>query len=267
MISLIDADSLIWIIAYNHQENSGDETAVKQSCDSFIRDILALSGCDSYIASFSAKDNFRHRNYKYAPYKGNRPERPEFMALWGQRITDHFINKHGFIVPVDLEADDVIMALVHLLGTENVVICSPDKDLKQVAGTFYDYKKQSAIEESFIPKLEIVTKEQAHYNFWLQMVMGDTSDNVKSIPGLGEVKAKALLDSALDPMQYASVVLQAYQKYFGTYYGEIIFKETAEALMLIRPEHRYWIHYLPELKYIANNSIRQLNTGTSIFDV
>jgi len=38
--ALIDADSLIYIIAWNHKESS--EVDVKEACDTFLRDILLI---------------------------------------------------------------------------------------------------------------------------------------------------------------------------------------------------------------------------------
>ena len=44
-----------------------------------------------------------------------------------------------------------------------------------------------------------ITKEEAEFNFYAQMLIGDNSDNIKGIEGIGMVKAKRLLESSPNP--------------------------------------------------------------------
>ena len=52
-----------------------------------------------------------------------------------------------------------------------------DKDYMQFEGTIYNYRKKEFIK---------VSKEEAYFNFWSQMIIGDSSDNVKGVKGLGK---------------------------------------------------------------------------------
>jgi len=45
-------------------------------------------------------------------------------------------------------------------------------------------------------KVQFITKEEAELNFYSQMLIGDTSDNIKGIEGIGMVRAKRLLESS-----------------------------------------------------------------------
>ena len=266
---LIDADSLIYIIAYNHREGS-DERSVKDSCDTFLADMMLMSGCDEYIGSFSSSKNFRHELYKYAEYKGKRPEKADYVKLWEPVIKEHYVNKHGFIVPgtercpVELEADDVVVALAHLCIEDGIkyVIASPDKDLRQVQGIFYNYAKQG----EDIPVTTEITPVQAQFNFWFQMLTGDSTDNILAVPGLGPVKALKLLDG-IEAFQMKSVVLSAYCKYFGSYYGNIIFAETFNTIMLLSPKHMMWEGYRPYIEHVHHGCVHTLQTAKGIFDV
>lgn len=262
--ALIDADSIIYIIAWNHKES--DEVAVKEACDTFLRDILLLTGCDEYIGSFSSKDNFRHELYKFAEYKGNRGEKKDWLLLWEKTIKDHFINKHGFVQPDNVEADDVVAAMAwmckHTTGTP-YVICSPDKDLRQIPGTFYNFAKQG--EEQ--PVTFEVTTEEAHRNYWMQVLTGDTTDNIAGVPGLGEVKAAKLLDTAMSSVQYQSLAQAAFTKYFGTHYGRIIFEETQHTIRLLDPGHPLYAPYESFMDRVFNNFVRKPVTSKGVFDV
>jgi hypothetical protein len=267
---LLDSDSLIYIIAYNHREyDILAEGSVKESCDTFLRDILLLTGCDDYIAAFSSKECFRNELYKYAPYKGGRPEKPEWMLLWEPVIRKHYVGKHGFVEPEFMEADDICVAMAHYCSEDGIgwVIASPDKDLRQIAGRFYDYRQQANPDIAASPMgVTSLSAEQAHRNFWMSVLTGDSTDNIKAVPGLGPVKAGKLLDEAMDPLQYSSLALSAYTKYFGSHYGNIIFRETVDTIMMLNPRHTYWAGYKDTMASIYKGSVRILQTSKGIFD-
>lgn len=245
MTALIDADSLVYIIAWNHRESSSEQD-VKQSCDNFLRDILTLTGAQDYIGVFSPPSDvtFRAEQYKYAKYKGNRPEKPEFVKLWEPIIKGYYTEKHGFFTDPDLEADDVVAGIFEMLQIncrhkdELPVICSPDKDLRQIFGKHFDYRAKLT-EDSPNNPIVIVSPEEAFWNFWTQMLMGDEGDNVAGVPGLGPVKAKKIIDALReeDALMVKPTVMSYYTKYFGGYYGPIIFEETFRTLKLMVSSH------------------------------
>jgi 5'-3' exonuclease len=248
MVALLDMDSLAWIVAYNHRENSNAIAEVKEHCDEFIKAILTLVQATHYIGAFSDKSNFRYLEYKYALYKGQRPERPEWFKHWEPIIKQHCLDHWGFILPHDLEADDVLCAkgYEYMLDDKPYVICSPDKDLRQIPGLHFDYKKQEA-------GIQEVTSDQAMYNLYRQILSGDTTDNIKGIPGMGEVKAMKFLDTLKNEdgslgIQSRTEVIGQYRKYFGEYYGPIIFEETVNAVQLLSPIHKRWPIYRDQLE-------------------
>ncbi len=238
MIGLIDADSIIYIIAWHHKdlEDIG-ETVVQKSCDNLVQNILTAAKADSYIGCFSKAPTFRHAAYKYASYKGNRKEKPDWVLKWEVVIKTHLINKWGFIDPTHfVEADDIICSLWYAIDDwENVIICSPDKDLKQIPGYHLDYRK---IEDGVV----YVEPHTAMTNFWTQMLTGDSVDNIAGIPGLGIVKASKILKELTDqhPLTYLQEVKNQYLKYFGSYYGDLIYNETLVATKLLQPTHPSW---------------------------
>ena len=87
-----------------------------------------------------------------------------------------------------------------------------------------------------------MTSTEAKYNWCMQMLMGDSADNIAGIPGMGEKKAAELLKS-VDEIMWGTTVKRAYEKHFGPYYGPIIYAETEATVTMMTPEHPLWEKY------------------------
>ncbi len=261
MTGLIDADGLVYVIAWNHREHD-DVVEVKNTCDDFIRTILATVQATSYIGSFSSKENFRHRGYLYAPYKGLRPEKPEWFTRWEPVIKDHYCDRWGFLVPEDLEADDIIAAAAEVFRSESrpCVVCSPDKDLRQISGYHFDYKKQ----EFGIVRVEA---DEAVLNMARQLLTGDTSDNIKGVTGMGPVKADKFLKTIENPeiMLYHAIKGQ-YRKAFGEKYGEEIYQQTFNSIQLMCSAHVYWPQYQEKIHQAIQNHLKEFDPTDTCSD-
>lgn len=224
MTALIDADSMIHIIAHNFKDIDPDPGSIQElrnHVSKFIESILLMTKATHYLGAIGTEDRlcFRHEMYKFARYKGNRPPSEEWIVKWRPHIRHWMASHWGFVSCDGYEADDIIATLgryAYKIGAP-FVICSPDKDLNAVPGKKFNYK---AAENQFSEVNDI----DANYTFWIQVITGDSGDNVFGVPGLGPVKAKKLLVGA-DPIEYKSIAIQAYCKYFNEYYGPIIFEE------------------------------------------
>ena len=87
----------------------------------------------------------------------------------------------GFIEVDQIEADDAcaIAANEYRGKYSKVIVASPDKDLLQIPNTwFYNYKK---------PDLKMFYSNDtiAHRNLFMQLILGDTSDNIQGCKGAG----------------------------------------------------------------------------------
>jgi len=262
MIALIDADSIVYMIAWHNKDvtDIAGVSQVKTACDEMITSILSASRATKYLGSFSSPVNFRHRLYKFAPYKGTRKEKDSWMVRWEPIIKAHLCEKWGFFIPLDIEADDVMSGVWHLLQpNDQIVICSPDKDLTQIPGLHYDYKK--------LGEIRSMSDFQSGHMLCTQMLTGDTTDNIKGIPGLGDVKVKALLSSASTTDELMHRVKEQYYKHFGEYYGNIIYLENVIALQLLGPTHPLWNEYEGFIKGLVAMHMRDvpLSEGNSVF--
>jgi len=190
---IFDADSIIFTVAWRFRAKKASNL-VKISTNKFIADVLSNSGADDYIGFFALKsENDIKPNFRYTidpEYKANRPETPDFVKKWRPTIHGEFINKWGFIGVEGMEADDAvaITAKHYRDDYDSITIATFDKDLKQIPDiTFYNMKDHQQTE---------ITELEAAYNFYYQMIMGDSGDNIKGIPGLGKAAAKRILKDA-----------------------------------------------------------------------
>lgn len=219
-ITLIDGDSIIWLAGHSYKDT--EQKSLKDmldSCDYIVKDILDQCKAD-YYSAFLTDGSFRYKIAKLKPYKGNRRNIPKpkfFNTLKG-----YLIEQYGFQSRKDYEADDlVIMAQNTFYNTKQYepIIASPDKDLRQVSGLFYDYKKKELTE---------VTSAEATNNFWMQMLTGDTGDNIPGLAGIGPSKAPNILGDK----NYHSNVLNAYISLYGENTGIRNFYENYDLLKL-----------------------------------
>jgi 5'-3' exonuclease len=233
-VALIDFDPIFFIIGHTHRDTDPndvmDKLAVKKAVDSMLDMIMTMTGSTDYVIALSDdKENWRKIVYRYAPYKGGRGEKPEFIAKWKPVIVEYLIENYQIHLEGRMEADDIVATAADRLrlSGHDYVVCSPDKDLLQIPGKHWNYVKAA-------DALTVeITKEQAHYNLWLQVLTGDGTDNVAGVPGMGPVKGAKILKE-VDPIEYLTTVKGEYRKYYGDYYGPIIFDETYMVIRLER---------------------------------
>ncbi len=165
-----------------------------------LRSLLALVstpgvthvGCafDHVIESF--------RNDLYPGYKTGAGVDPALLAQFP--LAERAASALGIAVwpMVELEADDALAAAVSryadLPGVEQVVVCTPDKDLAQVvSGTkvvCWDRRRDIVMDEAgVVAKFGVAPRSMPD---WLALV-GDSADGFPGIPGWGEKSASAVL--------------------------------------------------------------------------
>ncbi|MCS1351594.1 DNA polymerase I [Mechercharimyces sp. CAU 1602] len=212
-----------------------------------------------FVAFDAGKETFRHK--QYAEYKGTRQKTPSELSeqLPVMREVLDAMGIHHY-EKKQYEADDIIGTLAHSLKSEaeEVLIVTGDKDLLQLVddnvtllmtkkgvtdATRYDRAK---IEEQYG-----LTPDQIRD---LKGLMGDSSDNIPGIPGVGEKTALKLLhqfesvESVLDhidqlPGKKLKEKVAAHQeqarisKELATIYCEVPLELSAQDLRCDEPNH------------------------------
>ncbi|MCF8055382.1 MAG: DNA polymerase I [Desulfocapsa sp.] len=138
---------------------------------------------------------FRHEIYP--EYKANRPPMPEDLAVQIPYIKElvRAMNIPCFEVQ-GIEADDIIASAAKVLVEQGkkVVVVSGDKDLLQLVDgqvVMWDPMKNKVMDGSAIEEKYHVRPEQLLDCYAL---MGDSSDNVPGVPGVGPKTAEKLIN-------------------------------------------------------------------------
>lgn len=235
-IALIDGDAIIYILAwqFKDQEAHGDSyDQMLGAVDQIVIGILQACSTGSYIGALGHPEQpcFRYSLAKYKPYKGTRKEKDDYVKMWEPIVRQRLLDEWKFISIAGLEADDIVAIAADecINSKEEYVICSPDKDLWQIPGYHYDYRKLDFAD---------INLEQAEYFFAYQLLVGDTTDNIAGLPGVGDKKAKEkLAEVDLSSEFYEQHVRNMYTKYFGDHYGNVIFEENKIVLGLVTRNH------------------------------
>ena len=192
---LIDGNSVIYRAFYNVPPLTagGVPTGVIHVFLSVLEKLRKNPEISDIIIIFDAKGKNR-RHEMFESYKATRQAMPEDLIVQ-LNILKEMLPYTGYpIYCVEgYEADDVINTLSQTIDNR-VWIVTKDKDLYQLVNDkvqIYDYQKD-----------EVIDREKVYEKFGLYpesipdmlALMGDTSDNIPGIAGIGPKTAKTLLD-------------------------------------------------------------------------
>lgn len=189
MALLIDAD----IIAYRAAASAEDENldvAIMRTAN--MMDEL-LNFDSSFIAFLSGPNNFR--KVINPEYKANRKDviKPQYLVDCKAFLT----TEYNAITTDGYEADDAL----GFNQTEDSIICSIDKDLLMIPGHHYNFVKKEHREVSELDGIKA---------FYRQMLIGDSSDNIFGVKGIGKVKAAKLIDHLETEDEMFKIVVDLY---------------------------------------------------------
>jgi 5'-3' exonuclease len=202
-IALIDGD--LWCYDIPFAAESGGDNPSMDYCitaaEYRMENILQAVGCKDLEVYLTGSNNFRTEHAKTAEYKANRGSKPklykemrEWMQFkWNAQIID------------GMEADDQL-AIRQTQEGDNSVIVSRDKDLRMVEGWHYGYScgSQPEFELRWIDKLGYLeyskkgTKGGGIKFFFAQLLMGDKTDNILGVKGVGAKKAYDTIEPLSD---------------------------------------------------------------------
>lgn len=197
-VHLIDGSSYIYRAFYaikDLQTSQGFPTNAVYGFSTMLLKVLREMRPEFLAVVMDARGpTFRHLAYEH--YKANRPAMPENLRPqipWIHRIVRAMgiplLEKEGY------EADDLIGSLVERFSAQalEVVIISGDKDLLQLVrpgvvmvDTLHDrlYDSQTVMERYGVEPFRLPD---------LFGLMGDSSDNIPGVPGIGEKRAREII--------------------------------------------------------------------------
>lgn len=173
-------------------------------------------------------------------YKANRDgmERPVHLAACKQ----YLLNRYNAIMQDLLEADDLmgIEARRLLNQDRKFLIATIDKDLCCVPGGHYNFVKDEEWE---------VSEWEATVFFYAQCLMGDTTDNIPGIKGLGPKKSAKILAGAASETELFTRVLTKWAIAHPLVPSEDVVKimiQSAELLWILQEEGNLYTPPIPE---------------------
>ena len=149
-----------------------------------------------YIVFALDSESETFRKKLYPEYKTNRKEVEEDLKIQ-LPIAINLIKEMGFkmIEVPGFESDDIIASLSTLASNKgiDVKIISSDKDMYQLLNNkikiFDPMKKQEIGERECIEKFNVAPKDFINF----QALVGDSSDNIPGVKGIGEKTASKLI--------------------------------------------------------------------------
>ena len=239
MTPLIDGDILRYEIGYaaeagwrmTMEEVGGDVEApppwdyVANMLHMRVDNICAMVNATALPVIYLTEGRtFRDKIATSKPYKGTRVAKKP----WHHKNLTAYIRSEYDVVQVDgLEADDMMA----VDSNSSTIICSRDKDLRQVPGWFYSW--ELGRQPSYGP-LEITREGTLELSddgkklsgsglafFYAQCLMGDPTDNIPGLPKCGPVGAWKWLVGDAEEYDIFKVghpldaVCQAYEDHYG----------------------------------------------------
>lgn len=200
MQAIIDGDILAYRIAFWADTEGLDvvEDRIKTDLEAWTP-----KECTKVMVAFSCPREVNFRRSFWPLYKKHREDKksPDCMKYVIESMYDicsstsldtHCIDK--------LEADDIIGMLVS--RDEKTIGVTIDKDLRQIPGYHWNPDKE--------PEPVFIDKGTANRNFYLQWMMGDSTDNIWGLWKFGPKKAMKVVDS-IPESDICSTILALYE--------------------------------------------------------
>lgn len=214
--------------------------------------IIYLTG-DPYLWKLKArvrpslpiyKPNFRIEKAKLRPYKdGRKAEKPFYY----NSIRAYLVGVYDAYVSIGMEADDE-MAIEQTLAMEQgraTIICTRDKDLRQVPGWHYGWEcgRQPEFGPVYYDDIGVIKLDRTRSTpklvgggfmfFCSQLFTGDPVDTIPGLPKYGPVKVENLLSSCKSTKEMLDVVQREYKNVYSEDWKSQL-REQSDLLWMIR---------------------------------
>lgn len=242
---IIDGDAICHICSKETEEESFKAT------DDMVGSILSKFkanniNIEGYWLILSEKPYFRTK--LYPEYKGQRKQEPRPTI---EKIKEYLRSKYNGFSFLGFEADDIAIRIKSQIKDKGIIV-STDKDvLKGYEGMALNYKKM---------EIEYTNEVEVLYFFYKQILMGDSADNIKGCPLIGEKKATRLLDTCLIDGKvynkeavescYKLIVEQAYLNYYKDPEEAKKMMELNKSLVKLLTEDKEYLElggYIPQI--------------------
>lgn len=236
MQALIDGD----IVVYSNAASAEDDPVevAYMRIDQMMHSILDTTGADTFRVFLSGSNNFRHEIYP--EYKANRKDMID--PRWRKACKEYLVREWDAEVTDGYEADDAlgIVQCQNLLAQQarpnDTIIATVDKDLDMIPGMHYSWpivRKGAVVREG---KIYEVSEVEGIRSFYRSLLVGDRTDNIFGVDGIGKVKAAKMIDNLETEEEMFERVAELYQ---GDMDRLLV---NGDCLWIQRNEREQWSH-------------------------
>jgi len=181
------------------------------------------------------------RDYK----SGRKEEKP----LHYNNIRAYLVGVYNAYVAIGCEADDEL-SIEQTRRPEETIICTRDKDLRQVPGHHYGWEsgRQGEFGPITYDRLGVIELDRSKsvpkivgggFKFFCsQLFTGDPVDTIPGLPKYGPVKVASLLASSTSTGECLDIVRQEYRNVHGDSWKEAL-REQSNLLWMVRERDEY----------------------------
>lgn len=176
------------------------------------------------------RPNYREELAVGKVYKGTRKQDKPFHWL---NLTAYILSGGNVSVAVGHEADDEI-ATEHTKSPETTIICTRDKDLRQVPGWHYGWEcgrqaEVGPLQYDDLGTIELIRTKSSNKIvgggwafFCAQLLTGDVVDNIGGAKGIGPVRGYEILSNCTTEQEYFSAVVNSYKDNYGERWLQVL---------------------------------------------
>lgn len=223
-----DGDGLAYYCAGNEDTDPGQ---ARRKLINKLEGAMRASGSESSRILLTGQGS--HKGHRFAiarvkAYQGQRESgrRPKNWAYLRQLLENSPSPDHTTEITSIAEADDLFGKHSRVLGPENIVIHTQDKDMRMIPGWHLDWETMAL---TFVPTgcwaHEAGSKLYGRKWFWMQMLHGDPADYIPGLPKYitpagtaalcGPKTAEKLLHECEQELEARATVFGLYRGFYG----------------------------------------------------
>jgi len=191
---IVDSDSMLFFSCYQFRDDWDEELVYMNFIERLgsVRTACydRVSKLNDFLIAFTSSTNFRYKIYP--EYKLSRKDVKDDAKLLKERVTTmkalvYARLKKIIVVSSVWEADDICCQY----ADKGYMVSALDKDVVNASPTpCYNYKKGEWTEGR--------TKQQITEWYLMQSIMGDTSDSIVGVKGIGQKGAEKFIEGLKD---------------------------------------------------------------------
>lgn len=238
-VLLVDGDYLAYYCAGNDECEPG---RARQNAIGRIESMKAAAGCEKVVVHLTSPGSDKAGRYIIAtvkPYQGKRsgghPKNWAYLREWMEGYKDGLFTTKTWGTR---EADDGLAYHAAVLGVDKAVIATADKDLRMVPAWHLSWREytMTRLDQEFA----IVGddgKLYGHKWFWMQVLQGDSADDIPGLPkyvtqdgkakAMGEKTAEKFLADAENDKEAIIVVAALYRTFYKEEWPERLAEQMA----------------------------------------